>query len=171
MISRKSHSEHAHHIKLAMHSRGGHKGGDGSPQQGHHRVDDAVELLEGPRRESAWRACIHVDSVLRPRGSSLGSAGMIVHAMEGLEGLHRPSWMSHRTLRPALCLSTAAMTALPDLDRQSYRGLSGRAKPACSCTLPLDLSSSEVPEASAPLKLGQKIHRKMVPIMAKQSEV
>ena len=29
----------------------------------------------------------------------------------------------------------------------------------------------EIPEASAPLKLGQKIHRKMVPIMAKQSEV
>lgn len=46
-----------HHVKFAVHGRGGHKGGHSCSKQRYHSVDDAVELLEGARRQRAWGAC------------------------------------------------------------------------------------------------------------------
>ena len=120
-------SEHTHHIKLAVHGRGGHKGGDGSPKQRHHCVDDAVELLEGSRRKCARRACMCADLVRSHEKHSNDSAG------DGGPGkLYSPSCMSCRVLYPVFT---------PTLQlRQRYqpctgRSLSSMAKPSCSSAL------------------------------------
>ena len=99
---------------------------------------------------------------------AMKSTAMTVQVMEGLESctVHPVCPAEFYTqFSPLLCSCDSAISHAPAEVSQVWPS-----HPAAVLSH-LGSQSMEVPEASAPLKLGQKIQRKMVPIMAKQSEV
>ena len=70
-----------HHVQLAREGRGGDECGDGGAQQAEHGVDNAVELLEGPRRQRA-RLRARQGAVEAASMCHVVSAGHFIHYID-----------------------------------------------------------------------------------------